>query len=81
MKPKFIVSYEGTLNLWVVRYWKADKSETIPHEAYLSAPFNSFYHGWLFSDADIAEAFAAALNTKMKNTIKKFQKLNCDKET
>lgn len=78
MKPKFVVSYDGTNNFFAVFYWK-DKKAEIPHEAFPVTLFNSVYQGWLFSDDEIAVAFAETLNVKIRNTIKKFQKLNKQK--
>lgn len=78
MKPKFFVGFEGVRDLFQVRHYRADKGEKTPHEATEYNPYFNPCGGriWLFSDGEIAVAFAQTINQKIKNTVKKFQKLN-----
>lgn len=78
MKPKFLVCYEGSHDLYCARNYKAEKGETISHECAEWNPWKSKSgeKGFLFSDVNIAIAFSESLNQKIRNTIKKFQKLN-----
>lgn len=74
LKPKYVVGFEGTHLLFGVRQYKADKNETITHEA-TNPPFNTVYGGWLFSSASIAAAFAESLNVKINRTKNTFHKI------